>query len=254
MDFIEKSKELVDMVKLFTSDLDMALSKYHKDFEKISNWNYGLIERFNYLVTIACVGFIFMLIPENFKREKDIQIIMNNIKIANIIKRLSSCDSFAGSRWIPRTSRRMTVCAIFILLFLSRVASADPLILENITFTSPDPILYQNSDSIIAQNNVILESGSNVSFESKTENFRGAELEIIFSDKPALKHKVLLPKGEPENPATPDDLEEKFKSCIGDSWTGQKTKAVMQAIRDLDQSDDIRMLTKLIRESEDVPT
>jgi 2-methylcitrate dehydratase PrpD len=95
---------------------------------------------------------------------------------------------------------------------------------------------------------------SDPSFESKTENFRGAELEIIFSDNTALKHKILLPKGEPENPATPDDLEEKFKSCIADFWTGQKTEAVMQAIRDLDQSDDIRMLTKLIRESEDVPT
>ena len=94
---------------------------------------------------------------------------------------------------------------------------------------------------------------SDPSFESKTENFRGAELEIIFSDNTALKHRVLLPKGEPENPATPVDLEEKFKSCIGDFWADQKTEAVMQAIRDLDQIGDIRMLTKLIRENTDVP-
>jgi 2-methylcitrate dehydratase PrpD len=95
---------------------------------------------------------------------------------------------------------------------------------------------------------------SDPSFESKTENFRGAELEIIFDDNKALKHKVLLPKGEPENPTTPNDLEEKFKSCIGDFWSDQKKDAVMQAIRNLDQSDDICMLTKLVRESADVPT
>ncbi|UCG06944.1 MAG: MmgE/PrpD family protein [Desulfobacterales bacterium] len=95
---------------------------------------------------------------------------------------------------------------------------------------------------------------SDPSFESKTDSFRGAELEIIFSNNTAVKHKVLLPKGEPENPATPDDLEEKFKSCIGDFWTAPKTKAVMGAIRDLEHSDDIRILTKLIRENADVPT
>lgn len=94
---------------------------------------------------------------------------------------------------------------------------------------------------------------SDPSFESKTENVRGAELEIIFSDNTAMKHKVLLPKGEPENPATPEDLVEKFKSCIADFWADQKTETVMQAIRDLDQIDDIRNLTELIRESADVP-
>jgi len=95
---------------------------------------------------------------------------------------------------------------------------------------------------------------SDPSFESKTENFRGAELEIIFNDNTVVKHRVLLPKGEPENPATPDDLEEKFKSCIEDFWAGQKTAAVMQAIRDLDQIDDIRTLTELIREGAMAPT
>jgi 2-methylcitrate dehydratase PrpD len=95
---------------------------------------------------------------------------------------------------------------------------------------------------------------SDPSFESKTDNVRGAELEIKFSDNTAVKHRVLLPKGEPENPASPEDLDEKFKNCIADFWSDRKTAAVMQAIRDVDQIDDIRMLTELIRDGADVPT
>ena len=67
------------------------------------------------------------------------------------------------------------------------------------------------SDPLIQQLFKKVDFISDPSFESKTENYRGAELEIIFSDNTAVKHRVLLPKGEPENPATPEDLEEKVK-------------------------------------------
>ncbi len=88
---------------------------------------------------------------------------------------------------------------------------------------------------------------SDPSFESRKDNFRGAQVEIFLSDNTAVKHKVLLPKGEPENPAAPEELEDKFKNCIGNFWTEPKTEEVMQAIRNLEQIDNIGELTQLIR-------
>jgi len=88
---------------------------------------------------------------------------------------------------------------------------------------------------------------SDPSFESREDNFRGAQVEIILTDNSAVKHKVLLPKGEPENPAGPEELEGKFKSCIGNFWTEQKTEAVMQAISTLEQIENIGEFTQLIR-------
>jgi len=88
---------------------------------------------------------------------------------------------------------------------------------------------------------------SDPSFESREDNFRGAQVEIFLSDNTVVKQKVLLPKGEPENPAAPEELEDKFKSCIVNFWTEQKTEAVMQAVRNLEQIENIAELTQLIR-------
>jgi len=63
---------------------------------------------------------------------------------------------------------------------------------------------------------------SDPSFESRKDNIRGAEVEIILSENRSFRNKVLLPKGEPENPATIEELEEKFRSCIGYFWSEQK--------------------------------
>ena len=88
---------------------------------------------------------------------------------------------------------------------------------------------------------------SDPSFESKKDNIRGAEVEIILVDNRSLRNKVLLPKGEPENSATIEELEEKFKSCIGAIWSEQKKEDVIRIARDLEQLDNIRMLAKLLR-------
>ncbi len=43
------------------------------------------------------------------------------------------------------------------------------------------------------------------------DNIRGAEVEIILSENRSFRNKVLLPRGEPENPATTEELEEKLE-------------------------------------------
>lgn len=88
---------------------------------------------------------------------------------------------------------------------------------------------------------------SDPSLESKKDNIRGAEVEINLTDTTSFKNKVHLPKGEPENPATTEELEEKFKDCIGAFWSEQKKEEVIRAIRDLEQAENIQMLTKLFR-------
>jgi 2-methylcitrate dehydratase PrpD len=84
-------------------------------------------------------------------------------------------------------------------------------------------------------------------FESKKNDIRGAEVEIILADNKSFRNKVFLPKDEPENSATIEELEEKFKSCIGATWSAQKKEEVLRIVRDLGQLDNIRMLTTLLR-------
>jgi 2-methylcitrate dehydratase PrpD len=88
---------------------------------------------------------------------------------------------------------------------------------------------------------------SDPSYESKKDNIRGAEVEIILTDDTSLRKKVLLPKGEPENPATTETLEEKFRNCVGDFWPESKKEEVIGAISELEKIDDIRILTDLVR-------
>jgi 2-methylcitrate dehydratase PrpD len=87
---------------------------------------------------------------------------------------------------------------------------------------------------------------SDPAFESKGDNIRGAEVEIFLHDKTSFKNKVRLPKGEPENPATAEELAEKFKDCIGGFWSNQKKGDVIRTIGELEHLDDIGKLTRLL--------
>lgn len=87
---------------------------------------------------------------------------------------------------------------------------------------------------------------SDPAFESRQDNIRGAEVEILLNDKTSFKNKVRLPKGEPENPATAEELAEKFKDCIGGFWSNQKKEEVIRTIEKLEHLDNIGMLTRLL--------
>ena len=88
---------------------------------------------------------------------------------------------------------------------------------------------------------------SDLSFESKKDNIRGAEVEILLTSNRALRKKILLPKGEPENPATTEELEEKFNSCVDDIFSEQRKEEIVRTISKLEQLDQIQMFTKLLR-------
>ena len=87
---------------------------------------------------------------------------------------------------------------------------------------------------------------SDPSFESKKDKIRGAEVQILLPNRQSLRSKVLLPRGEPENPATTEALEEKFRDCTGDFWSAPQKREVIHTIKELEKLDDIRNLTKLL--------
>ncbi len=87
---------------------------------------------------------------------------------------------------------------------------------------------------------------SDPSFESKKDNIRGAEVEILLAGNKSFRKKILLPKGEPENPATTEELEEKFNSCVDDIFSEQRKEEIVRTISKLEQLDHIQMLTKLL--------
>ena len=87
---------------------------------------------------------------------------------------------------------------------------------------------------------------SDSSFESKENNIRGAEVEIILKDDTRLKKRVLLPKGELENPATKQELYDKYCSCIGNFWTIDRKEEVLNYIQDLENIDNIKTFVDLI--------
>lgn len=84
------------------------------------------------------------------------------------------------------------------------------------------------------------------SFESKENNIRGAEVEIILRNNTRLKKRIILPKGEPENPLTKEELYDKFNDFIGKFWSNEKKEKVLEYSQNLDEVDNIRILTDLI--------
>lgn len=68
------------------------------------------------------------------------------------------------------------------------------------------------------------------SMENRDKGIRGAKLELVMNDGRRLEKTVLIPKGDPENPFTLDDVTKKLRDCAGDVWSEEKQKAVIESI------------------------
>lgn len=84
------------------------------------------------------------------------------------------------------------------------------------------------------------------SLESIEHNIRGAEVEIVLKDNTCFKKRVLLPKGEPENPSTKEELYNKFYDCVGEFWTNDKKEKILECIEYLENIDNIKTLPGLL--------
>ena len=84
------------------------------------------------------------------------------------------------------------------------------------------------------------------SLESIEHNIRGAEVEVVLKDNTCFKKIVLLPKGEPENPSTKEELYNKFYDCVGEFWTKDKKEKILEGVEHLENIDNIKTLLDLL--------
>ena len=61
-----------------------------------------------------------------------------------------------------------------------------------------------------------IEIVSDQKLENRAANLRGARVELVLKDGTILKEEVKLPKGDPEVPATDEDMEGKLRFCAED--------------------------------------
>ncbi len=74
---------------------------------------------------------------------------------------------------------------------------------------------------------------------------RGADVRITFTDGQVLSAEVDLPKGEPENPATPEEVRAKFMTNAGRLVAFDAAEALYETVMDLENrslKDFVRLL------------
>ena len=70
---------------------------------------------------------------------------------------------------------------------------------------------------------------------------------VKFSDSRSYAHEVIIPKGEPGNPMTQVELEEKFLSLAAPVLGATKARAVIEEVRHLDARASLQGLLSTLR-------
>jgi 2-methylcitrate dehydratase PrpD len=86
------------------------------------------------------------------------------------------------------------------------------------------------------------------SYDSAANNIRGAAMEIVTGTS-TVNTRVPLPVGEPENPASKELFAAKFADLAGAVWTPPRKRTILKAVGKLEQLQDIRELTRLLKAS-----
>lgn len=97
------------------------------------------------------------------------------------------------------------------------------------SFTLDDLDVSSISQDIINTVNKIALT-SDASMENRDKGIRGAKLQLIMNDGRTLEKTVLIPKGDPENPFTLDDVTKKLKDCVGDIWSEEVQNRVIDEV------------------------
>ncbi len=101
--------------------------------------------------------------------------------------------------------------------------------LKNGSFTLDDLDTSTISEDIIDTVNKITLI-PDPSMENRDKGIRGAKLQLVMNDGRTLEKTVLIPKGDPENPFTIDDVTKKLKDCAGVIWSEEKQKQIISAV------------------------
>ncbi len=68
------------------------------------------------------------------------------------------------------------------------------------------------------------------SMEDKAAGIRGARVRLTLRDGTRLEETVTVPRGDPENPLTREELEQKLAKCAGEQVPAETLKALMAAV------------------------
>jgi 2-methylcitrate dehydratase PrpD len=82
--------------------------------------------------------------------------------------------------------------------------------------------------------------------ENRAANTRGARVELVLKDGTTLREEVKLPKGDPEVPATDEDMEGKLRFCAEDVFPETRQRAILGTVKKLDRLEDVSGLMKLL--------
>ncbi|MBR4673548.1 MAG: MmgE/PrpD family protein [Victivallales bacterium] len=70
--------------------------------------------------------------------------------------------------------------------------------------------------------------------ENKAKGIRGTRVEVVTTDGRKLEETILVPKGDPENPLTRNDIIAKLKTCAKGQATEEELVALVEAIKKID--------------------
>jgi 2-methylcitrate dehydratase PrpD len=73
-----------------------------------------------------------------------------------------------------------------------------------------------------------------------------AWVQVTLRDGRKVSAHVRFPKGDPENPLSWDELSEKYRALAGTVWSQQKVETVRDAVRRLEQENDMRNFAALL--------
>lgn len=92
-----------------------------------------------------------------------------------------------------------------------------------------------------------MELAEDPELEDLAPRYLGAAVEIDTTDGRTASARVLVPKGDAENPLSPAELEAKFHDLAGPVLGAEQAMAVVEAVRRLDELDDLEPLLAPLR-------
>ena len=83
---------------------------------------------------------------------------------------------------------------------------------------------------------------ADAALENRAANIRGCRVEVEWMDGSIAREEVLLPKGDPENPLTKEDLRAKLRVCADGFYSQEKMNTIFEDALSMSTADDVNRL------------
>lgn len=113
-------------------------------------------------------------------------------------------------------------------------------------FTLDDLDVEKNFDRETRAQIAKIEVIGDPKLENREANIRGARVELLMKDGTIRQKEVPLPKGDPEVPATPADIENKLKFSAEGIFTEARQQEIVKTVQKLERLKSLGRLTRLL--------